>query len=183
MGGANGANRLSGNAITEALVFGRRAGRSAAVRAKAMRTAPALNGEARPAVDLLTTDGPSDLNTAELIANLQQTMADDVGPFRDATRLARAVVKIDELARTIGERPAGTRQPFDMQRVDWLDLRNMVLVARSVVQSALARDESRGAHQREDHEVTRPEWQVNQLVRLRGGDVTLEKRPVAGGHA
>src|SRR5271166_365734 len=41
VGGANGANRLSGNAVTEALVFGRQAGRSAAARAKAMTSQPA----------------------------------------------------------------------------------------------------------------------------------------------
>ena len=37
-----------------------------------------------------------------------------------------------------------------MQRLDWFDLRNMLLVARTVTQAALARTESRGAHQRED---------------------------------
>src|SRR5712672_1570207 len=66
VGGANGANRLSGNAITEALVFGRRAGASAAERARASRQAfrPA---DARAALDLVTADGPSDLNTAAMI--------------------------------------------------------------------------------------------------------------------
>ena len=48
VGGANGANRLSGNAITEALVFGRQAGRTAAARAHAMKAAPAIaHGAAR----------------------------------------------------------------------------------------------------------------------------------------
>src|SRR5712675_205230 len=64
VGGANGANRLSGNAITEALVFGRRAGASAAERARGQHHAfrPA---DARAALDLVTADGgPSDLNTA-----------------------------------------------------------------------------------------------------------------------
>ena len=45
-------------------------------------------------------------------------------------------------------RPAAA--PFDMMRLDWFDLRNMLLVARTVTESALARTESRGAHQRED---------------------------------
>ena len=40
VGGANGANRLSGNAITEALAFGRRAGRTAAERVKSVRAVP-----------------------------------------------------------------------------------------------------------------------------------------------
>ncbi|HEX6440566.1 MAG TPA: FAD-binding protein, partial [Stellaceae bacterium] len=51
VGGANGANRLSGNAITEALVFGRQAGRTAAARAKAVRAVPAKPDAARAAID------------------------------------------------------------------------------------------------------------------------------------
>jgi succinate dehydrogenase/fumarate reductase flavoprotein subunit len=50
--------------------------------------------------------------------------------------------------------------------IDWLDLRNMLLVARSVTQAALARTESRGAQQREDFPQTSPEWAINQFVRL-----------------
>ena len=150
VGGANGANRLSGNAITEALVFGRQAGRSAAAWANGLKAAVPVNRSARAIVDLFAVDGDSDLNTAEMIQQLQATMADDVGPFRDAARLTRALSTIDGLTRTLGARPAGTRGAFDMQRLDWLDLRNMLPVARSVAQAALARTESRGAHQRED---------------------------------
>ena len=53
VGGANGANRLSGNAITEALVFGRQAGRTAAARVKATKAAPVRLDAARPAIDLI----------------------------------------------------------------------------------------------------------------------------------
>src|SRR5262249_34356394 len=78
VGGANGANRLSGNAITEALVFGRRAGHSAAERAAGMRAQPFRPEAARDTLDLITAqrndDGP---NSAEMIAALQATMADD----------------------------------------------------------------------------------------------------------
>jgi succinate dehydrogenase / fumarate reductase, flavoprotein subunit len=167
IGGANGANRLSGNAITEALVFGRQAGRTAAAHAKRARAAVPVNGAAGGAVDLLAMDCAVDINTAALIQRLQATMADDVGPFRDAGRLTRALDAIDALTRELGDRPAGSRGAFDMQRIDWLDLRNMLVVARSVAQAALARTESRGAHQREDHPDMRPEWQVNQAVRRR----------------
>ena len=175
VGGANGANRLSGNAITEALVFGRQAGRSAAARANGLKAAAPVNGSARAIVDLFAMDGDGEINTAEMIQKLQATMADDVGPFRDAARLTRALSTIDALTRALGERPAGSRGAFDMQRLDWLDLRNMLLVARAVAQSALARTESRGAHQREDHAVTRPEWQVNQEVRWRNGELSLAR--------
>jgi succinate dehydrogenase/fumarate reductase flavoprotein subunit len=114
-----------------------------------------------------------------MVERLQATMADGVGPFRDAAKLTRALAKIDEMTRALGDRPAGSRAPFDMQRLEWLDLRNMLLVAGVVAQAALARTESRGAHQREDHDAMRPEWQLNQIVHRRGGETTLARTPVA----
>src|SRR5882757_11131402 len=56
VGGANGANRLSGNAITEALVFGRQAGRTAAARAKALRVHSFQAQAARSALDLVRAE-------------------------------------------------------------------------------------------------------------------------------
>ncbi|HEY1543171.1 MAG TPA: FAD-binding protein [Xanthobacteraceae bacterium] len=178
VGGANGANRLSGNAITEALTFGRRAGRTAAARARDGRQGFAA-ADARAALDLLTAAGAADLNTAAMIQTLQATMADDVGPFRTKAKLTRALATIDDLTASLGERPAGDGARFDMQRIDWLDLRNMLAVARIVAQTALRRTESRGAHQREDVPGMLPEWQVNQVVRLSGNEVALASVPVA----
>jgi succinate dehydrogenase/fumarate reductase flavoprotein subunit len=172
VGGANGANRLSGNAITEALVFGRRAGISAAEGVGGMRAQP--HGDARATLDLLAADGPArDLNTAAMIQTLQATMADDVGPLRSEARLRRALGAIAELAAMLGDRPVGDGKPYDMRRLDWFDLRNMLLVARCVTEAALARTESRGAHQREDCPDMRPEWRVSQLVRLDGARIEL----------
>jgi len=178
VGGANGANRLSGNAITEALAFGRRAGHSAAERARSGRHGfrPA---DARDAVALVTADGGPDLNTAAMIQTLQATMADDVGPFRTADKLARALATIDELAAALGARPAGDARAFDMRRIDWLDLRNGLMVARIVAEAALRRTESRGAHQREDFPGMLAEWHVNQRARLRDGRIALDSLPVA----
>jgi len=180
VGGANGANRLSGNAITEALVFGRRAGRSAAERAAGMTAQPFRPQAARAALDLIaapaSNEGP---NTADMIAALQATMADDVGPLRDAQRLARALARIDELTATLGERPFGAPTAFDLRRLEWFDLRNMLLVARAVAATALAREESRGAHQREDFPALEPAWRVNQSVRWHEGDIELARTAAA----
>jgi succinate dehydrogenase/fumarate reductase flavoprotein subunit len=180
VGGANGANRLSGNAITEALVFGRRAGRSAAERVARMRARPPSADGTRDALALLGS-GPSSrtINTAEMVARLQSTMADDVGPLRTHDGLARALNTIGELEQALGDRPAGDGKPFDLVRVDWLDLRNMLLVARVVTQAALARTESRGAHQREDFSETSDKWQVNQVARWRAGRVDYSAPKVA----
>jgi len=182
VGGANGANRLSGNAVTEALVFGRRAGRSAAERAAQLTAQPFRQEAARDAVALATAgrDAAHPPNAAEMILSLQDTMADGVGPFRTGPKLERAIARLDGLGRDLGERPFGDRGPFDMQRIDWLDLRNMVLVARIVARAALQRTESRGAHQREDFPGMLPHWRVNQMVRWRGGALDLASAPPAG---
>jgi succinate dehydrogenase/fumarate reductase flavoprotein subunit len=180
VGGANGANRLSGNAITEALVFGRRAGRCAAERATAVAAQPFRPEAARAALDLIGASGTGDSpNTAEMIAALQATMADDVGPLRDEARLRHALARIDELAGVLGDQPFGASTAFDLRRLEWFDLRNMLLVARSVAATALAREESRGAHQREDFPDTEPAWRVNQTVRWRDGEITLARSPAA----
>jgi succinate dehydrogenase / fumarate reductase flavoprotein subunit len=176
VGGANGANRLSGNAITEALVFGRRAGRSAAERAGRIAAQPFRPEAAHAARDLITAEGPdSGPNTAEMIETLRATMADDVGPLRDAARLRHALDHIDDLTRALGDRPFGDRTTFDLRRLEWFDLRNMLLVARVVAAAALAREESRGAHQREDFASTVLDWGVNQVVQWRNGKIELAR--------
>jgi succinate dehydrogenase/fumarate reductase flavoprotein subunit len=169
VGGANGANRLSGNAITEAVVFGREAGRTAAARAKAMRSAPATEQAAQPAVELIRSAGPRDFpNTAAMIQRLQAAMSDNVGPLRTGDKLKRALGAMGELDAALGERPFGAGGRFDMVRLDWFDLRNMLTVARAVTEAALLRTESRGAHQREDFPELQPQWRVNQAVRADG---------------
>jgi len=172
VGGANGANRLSGNAVTEALVFGRRAGRTAAERFGRMTLQPFQPQAVAAALDLVTADGMTKSpNSADMIQRLQSIMADDVGPFRTRGRLERAITRIDDLAGELGERPSGDGRQFDMRRIDWFDLRNMVLVARAVALAALRRSESRGAHQREDFPGMVPEWRVNQVARWRDGEI------------
>ncbi len=178
VGGANGANRLSGNAITEALVFGRRAGRSAAERAKRAGAHPF---QPKAALDLLGKRiDREDINTAAMIQRLQATMADDVGPFRTEEKLKRALGAIDDMGNALGERPIGGGA-FDLRLLEWFDLRNMLLVARTVAMAALARTESRGAHQREDFPGMLPEWRLNQVARLgqgrQDGGIALTSTP------
>jgi succinate dehydrogenase / fumarate reductase, flavoprotein subunit len=183
VGGANGANRLSGNAITEALVFGRRAGRSAAIHAGKIARREWRGEDARATLDLIGSDGTDEAsrnrNTAAMIARLQAIMADEVGPLRTAAKLERAVAQIAALADELGERPPAANGGFDLQRLEWFDLRNMLTVARAVAQSALQRTESRGAHQREDFPQMLPQWQRHQRVRLAGGALQVSGAPAA----
>jgi succinate dehydrogenase / fumarate reductase flavoprotein subunit/fumarate reductase flavoprotein subunit len=175
IGGANGANRLSGNAITETFVFGARAGHHAALRAARLpMPSPDVAG---PAIDFLRSaelrDAP---NPAAIIAALQALMSDNVGPFRTADKLRIAIDRLADLTRDVGGRPLiSSSGGFDPVLVDWFDLRNMLLVAQAVALPALARTESRGAHQREDHPGLDDGWQLNQIVTMT--DDTLSIRP------
>jgi succinate dehydrogenase / fumarate reductase flavoprotein subunit len=174
VGGANGANRLSGNAITEAVAFGRRAGASAARRAQQLPTHAFAPQHARAILPLLATNGSgSAINTAAMIERLQAVMAQQVGPFRTQAKLKHALAVIEAMSTEIGELPAGDGRRFDLSRLEWFDLRNMLLVARTVTLAALARAESRGAHQREDFPEMLPPWQKNQIARLDNGRIAL----------
>ena len=182
VGGANGANRLSGNVITEALVFGRRAGRTAAECVLRDGAGHGFgNSDARAALDLVSATGGSaanPLNTAALLAELQAVMSDDVGPFRTAAGLQRALHRIGDIEAQLGATPPGAPSAFDLPRLDWFDQRNMTLVARVVAQAALARTESRGAHQREDFPGMLDDWRCNQIVSLAAGKPTITRGPL-----
>jgi succinate dehydrogenase/fumarate reductase flavoprotein subunit len=174
VGGANGANRLSGNAIPEALVFGRVAGLSSARVSAGDRAHAWRDGAADEVLALLSPEKTeSSANPARLFVRLQKLMAGRAGPIRDETRLNSALNEIAALKDALGTAPAADAKGFDTQRLDWFDLRNMLLVAETVVRSALARCESRGAHQREDFPQTDPDWALNQTARLEAGSVTL----------
>jgi succinate dehydrogenase/fumarate reductase flavoprotein subunit len=180
VGGANGATRLSGNAITEALVFGARAGKSAAAAARTANKQRWTLRAASPALDLLRRRSTTlAANPAGLIVDLQAVMTDKVGPFRTETTLDAALAEIDRIAQAIAGDPMSSGEPSDAVLVDWLDLRNMTLVARSVCIAALARQESRGAHQREDFPGMDPRFRFNQTIDLRDGKLALSSKTAA----
>jgi succinate dehydrogenase / fumarate reductase flavoprotein subunit len=177
VGGSNGANRLSGNAITEAFVFGARAGQNAARAALSRPSATAWSDKAAAfALDLLRQprrkDGP---NLARTLVDLQTLMAEKVGPFRSQAKLDTAIGKLKQMSADLGDVPQGSGEGFDLVLLDWLDLRNMLLVARSVAGAASARTESRGAQQREDHPGMDENWTVNQVVHLSGERLDLRR--------
>ncbi len=180
VGGANGANRLSGNGITEAFVFGERAGSAAAAHAKA-RTASGWNDAAAArALESIGARGRADSapNTAALLVELQALMSDKVGPFRTEGNLRAALERLRKMQQELGPFPAGGAH-YDMVCLDWLDLRNMLLVAQCVVRAAIERKESRGAHQREDFPGMLPEWDLNQRLSWRDGELSLARAPAA----
>jgi len=172
--GANGANRLSGNAITEALVFGQRAGETAAKFAAQIKRQSAFSSaQVTPPQNL--QDMP---NLAAMIESLQQLMNEKVGPFRSAAKLEEAISKLSDMQKDIGEIPLGIGGGWDSQRIDWYDLRAMLISARAVTMAALSRQESRGAQQREDFPGMLENWTVNQVIRLNKDELQLQRSEV-----
>jgi len=172
--GANGANRLSGNAITEALVFGQRAGETAAKFAAQIKRQSAFSSaQVTPPQNL--QDMP---NLAAMIESLQQLMNEKVGPFRSAAKLEEAISKLSDMQKDIGEIPLGIGGGWDSQRIDWYDLRAMLISARAVTMAALSRQESRGAQQREDFPGMLENWTVNQVIRLNNDELQLQRSAV-----
>ncbi len=184
VGGANGANRLSGNAIPEALVFGERAGRFAAEEASGLNQ-PWSDGDAASALDRLRGFGggsPDNANAAagELLAELQSLMWEKVGLLRTRDGLSAALdclrrMQQDDLPAIAAQTDA--RSALAIQ--DWFGLRASLLAAETVALAALHRCESRGAHQREDFPETLSAYDHNQIVSLRDGALALAKSPVA----
>ena len=177
VGGANGANRLSGNAISEAFVFGERAGTAAAARAKGRGASAwrAATGAAELSLFGERGSAAGEANTAALIVELQALMADYAGPFRTETKLSLALARLEQMYAQLGGLPPSRNERYDMVHLDWLDLRNMLQVAQCVVLAALQRKESRGAHQREDFPGLLPEWETNQAVTWRDGKLSLAR--------
>ena len=173
VGGANGANRLSGNAIPEAFVFGERAGRFAACYTARGKSSwrKSDDAAAQTLVDSSTGSGTHGNGLGALMAELQALMWDDVGLLRTEHGLKRALSRIAEMSKRDlpALAPARTAH-FSHTLLDWFDLRASLLCAESVAQAALNRTESRGAHQREDHVETDPAFARNQIVRLAGDD-------------
>jgi fumarate reductase flavoprotein subunit len=148
-GGVHGANRLGGNGVANSTVFGAVAGDSMAawVQSHGRFASPAQ-------FDVAAYERPFGLPRGDLEAireHLYDTMWERVGIIRDSAGLQRALGELDALDTELGRTGIGTQaRAFNLSWHDWLNLKSLVAVSRVIAQSALAREDSRGAHYRED---------------------------------
>jgi succinate dehydrogenase/fumarate reductase flavoprotein subunit len=181
VGGAHGANRLSGNAITEAFVFGERAGTHAADKTKKTK-ANWQSNLVEAAVERLKAlrarRSKRGVTAAALQAELQNLMWEKAGPFRTGEKLAAALARIQQIQNDELPNVSVTDETsYNLDLQEWFELRAMLTTAAAVVRSALARNESRGAHQREDFPDTDPGFLKNQVF-AREGDVARWMAPL-----
>ncbi|MDH3913406.1 MAG: FAD-binding protein, partial [Rhodospirillales bacterium] len=182
-GGVHGANRLGGNGVANSTVFGGIAGDSMAAFA-AKQGAP---GEPDPeAVEAAVAscrrpfEQPAgDLNG--LRERLARLMWDDVGILRERAGLERAIAALDDLAAELDETGIPDGEPaFNLTWHDWLNLNSQILVSRAIAQAALAREDSRGAHFREDFpDAGDLEKSAYTVVRQTTDGLEVSQRPVA----
>lgn len=125
-----------------------------------------------------TASGRSGTGATALIAELQVLMDRDVGPFRTGAKLAHGLARIREIRASLPELRPAPVSGLDPALADWFDLDNMSLVAEAIALAAQARQESRGAHQREDFPESDPEWTCNQRMTLDDGEVRMHRTAV-----
>jgi succinate dehydrogenase / fumarate reductase flavoprotein subunit len=180
--GLHGANRLGGNSLSDLLVFGRRAGLAAAESAGRARSVSIDPVQIEEAVrELLEPfERPEGESPYDIHRDLQEKMQSLVGIFRVEEDLKRALEEIAALKKRAARvRVEGSR----LFNPGWhlaRDLKTMLTVTEAVTRSALARQESRGAHSRIDYPKPDPAWGKKNNVIVRKADtMTLTQTPVA----
>ena len=189
-GGMHGSNRLGGNSLSDLLVFGRRAGESAASYAEGLAADRPTVSEADVKAAQATALAPFEMeggaeNPYTIQQDLQQTMNDLVGIIRTAPELQRSLEEIERLKERARHLVVEGHRQYNPGWHLALDLRNMLLVSECIAKAALERRESRGGHTRDDFPQADPEWGTRNLVlriNAEGTGVDLS-RPAAARHA
>jgi succinate dehydrogenase/fumarate reductase flavoprotein subunit len=102
-------------------------------------------------------------------------MWENAGPFRTGAKLAAALGRIQQMQRDDLPNITVTDETlYNLDLLDWFELRAMLTTAEAVVGSALARNESRGAHQREDFPDSNESLLKNQVIELRTGEIVAQ---------
>jgi len=176
-GGMHGANRLGGNSLSDLLVFGRRAGLSAAEFAtnQGAGSEPDAAQIDETVADMLAPfersggESPYDVQR-----DLQQTMGTLVGIIRNESDLEEAQSKIDELkTRAAATGVEGHRQ----YNPGWhlaIDLHALLTISEAITRAAHARKESRGGHTRDDYPNPDDEWATKNVQIKKADDGTMD---------
>ena len=181
----NGANRLGSNSLPECLVFGARAGKAAAEYAASATQLPPVvlrqaDDEARRIDRMRAVDRGSE-RIADIREAMQSTMEDSAGIYRSGDSLGKGVDRLADLQQRLAHvQLADESRVFNTELVAALELANMLDIAETILQSALQREESRGAHQRTDFTTRDDTRFLNHALAYREADgaVRIERAPV-----
>jgi fumarate reductase flavoprotein subunit len=180
--GMHGANRLGGNGVANSTVFGGIAGDTmpkwiAGAGGHRTPDEAVLDAEVDRAAHPFTVP-PGDLNI--LREKLLDLMWSDVGVIRDRAGLERAIAALDDIeAELLATGVPDDTRAFNLSWHDWLNLRSLIETSRVIALAARARENSRGAHFREDFpeegDLANSTFTVAQL---QNGRIAITERPV-----
>ncbi len=180
--GMHGANRLGGNSLSDLLVFGRRAGRYAARAAKEMAAVGDLNdGQVDELVARMEAPLQRDQGESPFAVHkaLQDVMQKHVGIIRSRQSLQTGLGELTKLNKRAASVKVEGKRNFNPGWHMALDIDSMLIVSQACALAALAREESRGGHTREDFPDSRPEWaNFNHVVATAGGQMKVRREPL-----
>ncbi len=179
-GGMHGANRLGGNSLSDLIVFGKRAGEYAAQHARdreAMSDVDAEEVERQAETMLAPFHREQGENPYTIHEDLRLMMQDKVGIVRTEEDLVEALEALTVLRERAATARIGGNIGFNPGWHLALDLENMLDISEAVTRSALMRQESRGAHTREDYPDTDDvTWGKQNLIARQAEDGSIEVR-------
>jgi fumarate reductase flavoprotein subunit len=178
-GGVHGANRLGGNGVANSTVFGAVAGDGMAAFAVQEQLREADRDAVAAAIARcerpFAARAKSEVHA--LRERLHDLMWDKVGILRDAKGLEGAQSELRALQEALSLSGVGGPRAFNLTWHDWLNLGSLLEVSRAITAAALGREDSRGAHFREDFPQTGPlEGSTYTSV---SGDLVIRMKPVA----
>jgi len=183
-GGVHGANRLGGNGICESCVLGRQVGKALAVHLRnGNRTfKETRRGQVDETVDRVSQPMKRSKGTSpfDLKKSLQELNWNKVGVVRNRADLTQAISEISAIAAEAAAMSVSGGRIYNMMYTTAMDLLNMIDVSHMVAASALAREETRGAHSRSDFTKQRDDYGLFNTYLRRGsnGLPQIEKKPV-----
>ncbi len=182
-GGVHGGNRLGGNALAAGQVFGKIAGDSAAHYASKKKIPKLDRQQIETEYSRITTPLKREegLYPSSELKKLQRIMWDKAGIFRNEQDLKAVLAFLQKEQKQLAQKLA-VKNKQTRYNTDWisaLELSDMLIVAEMLVQSALMRKESRGAHYRTDYpNPNHKEWFCNIVVKRTEDGMSLQKHPV-----
>ncbi len=181
----HGANRLGCNSLLDLIVFGKIAGKKAAKNSvfNSEKFKNIIADKALKLKALLSTsqNQAEQISLAKLKTNLQNANEKHLAVFRNQTLLEQGLSTVEDLFKTFKNHKIKNKSLlWNNELVDYFELENLFLNSLAAFNSALARQESRGAHYREDYpQKDDVNWLKHSLVRLeKNGSVFCFSREV-----
>ncbi len=177
----HGANRLGTNSLVDLVVYGRRAGRDIARYVKAADLSSVGKDPEGPARSMLETltDGSKGPHGGEIREEMKDVMMEKVGIYRKEEDMQKAVAELQSLRDRYREvRAQDSSKRYNTDLLEIFELQNLLDLALVTAVSAGNREESRGAHAREDFPERDDEnWLKHTLAWLDGDEVRIDYRP------